>query len=284
MRTTRSPLLISAALVISGVALLLLNFLLIDLPANVSLGRYWPVLLVLIGLILLWRGDLAFTWQGQSFGITRGNVQSATLEAHSGELDVKVRALRRPGRLIAGQYTARSRPDLIVRGGQAALTMQRGKSWLLSLADWEIGLARDLPWQILVNTWLGDIEADLRGMRVTRAVLATGFGRIDVIAPDGSDSARDVAIGVINPDSRGLAIQIHAASTLGNVLFVAPPNVPVAVHILAGGLGKAQIDEGRYLLRSAGIYATLDYDAQVTAGIPPVEAYLRTTFGTVRLR
>jgi len=191
-----------------------------------------------------------------------------------------VRALRREGRLIAGQYTARSRPDLNVRGGQAALTMHRGKSWLLSLADWEIGLARDLPWQILVNAWLGDIEADLRGMRVTHAYFASGFGRIDLIAPDGSDSARDVAIA----ESRGSEIQLYAASTLGNVQFIAPPGVPIAVHVATGGLGKALIDETRYLLRAPGVYATLEYDSQVAAGVPPISAHVRTTFGTIRLR
>ena len=39
---------------------------------------------------LLVRGDLGITWQSQTFGITRGSVQSATLEASSGELDVKM--------------------------------------------------------------------------------------------------------------------------------------------------------------------------------------------------
>ena len=47
------------------------------------------------------RSDLGITWQMQTFGITRGAVQVASLEACSGELDVKIRALRREGRLIA---------------------------------------------------------------------------------------------------------------------------------------------------------------------------------------
>src|SRR5689334_6258722 len=122
MRPGRPPFIIPLLLIGIGVVLLLKNFL------------------VVAGLQLLLRGDIGLTWQGQTFGITRGNVQSAALEASSGELDVKIRALRREGRLIAGQYSGRSRPNLNVRGDHAQLTMQRGQTWPFTWADWEIGL------------------------------------------------------------------------------------------------------------------------------------------------
>src|SRR3989304_4020183 len=113
----RAPWLWPLALMIVGVVLLLRNFLLVD----VDVTPYWPVLLVALGLQLLWRGDIAPSWQAHSFGITRGSVQSASLEIESGELDVQLRALRKPGRLIAGQYTARSRPGLTARTNHASL-------------------------------------------------------------------------------------------------------------------------------------------------------------------
>lgn len=269
MRATRPPLLISFVLVVAGAALLLHNFLLLDVPA-LDPARWWPVLLILAGVQILWRGDLAFTWQAQTFGITRGNVQSAALEVGSGEIDVKIRALRREGRLIAGQYAARSRPALAVRGGQARLSMQRGQTWLLSLADWEIGLTRDLPWQVLVSAFLGDVDADLRELRVEKAYLASGFGDVRMVAPDhwlaGSGE-----------------LLMCGASTFGNVTLIVPAGAAAAVHVQAGPLARIQIDETRFLLREPGVYATLDYDARILSGELPIEAHLTSTFGTIRL-
>src|SRR5436309_9895137 len=126
MRPGRAPLVLPILLVLIGILLLLKNFLLIE---NVDVLQYWPVVLILAGVQLLIRGDIGITWQAQTFGITRGNVQTASLEASSGELDVKIGALRREGRLVAGQYAGRSRPNLSVRGTTARLTMQRGQTW-----------------------------------------------------------------------------------------------------------------------------------------------------------
>jgi hypothetical protein len=271
MRVTRPPVLISLALIVIGAVLLLRNFLLID-SAALDPARWWPVLLVAAGAQVLWRGDLAFTWQAQTFGITRGNVQAAVIEIGSGEIDVKIRALRREGRLIAGQYAARSRPDLVVRGGQARLRMQRGQTWLLSLTDWEIGLARDLPWQMLLSAFLGDIDADLRGLQVEQAYLATSFGDVRIIAPETVD---------IQPVRNGS--RLRGGSTFGSVVLTIPDGTAAVVQIDAGRLARTQIDETRFFRREPGVYATLDYDAAVEAGVTPISVHLFGTFGTIRV-
>jgi hypothetical protein len=161
----RAPWLWPLLLTVGSVLLLLHNFLLIDF----DVAPYWPVLLVAVGIQLLLRGDIGPSWQAHTFGITRGSVQSASIEIESGELDVQVRALHKPGRLTAGQYTARSRPALTVRNNHATLRMERGQTWWLSLADWDVGLANDLPWSVLVSSYLGQMDVDLRGLIVERA-------------------------------------------------------------------------------------------------------------------
>ena len=261
MRSNRPPLILPLALVIVGVALLLHNYLLLD---AVDILRFWPVLLIAAGAQLLLRGDIGFTWQAQTFGITRGNVQSAALEASSGEIDVKLRALRREGRLIAGQYTARSRPALGVRGTHARLTLQRGQTWLLSLADWEIGLAHDLPWNVLLSAHLGDLDVDFRGLHVERAYLASGIGDVRVVVSDAAP------------------LNVLARSTFGNVTLVIPPDVPAVIHIEAGPIARVQIDETRFLLLEPGVYATVGYDRADTS-VQATLATLNSTLGTVRL-
>src|SRR5258705_11091444 len=130
MRPGRSPLILPIVLVVVGVLLLLKNFLLVE---NLDLLQYWPIVLILAGVQLLIRGDIGFTWQSQTFGITRGSVQTASLEANSGELDVRVRAQRRKARLIASQYTGRSRPNPNARGQHARISMHRSQSRPFSL-------------------------------------------------------------------------------------------------------------------------------------------------------
>jgi hypothetical protein len=245
-----------------GVVLLLKNFLLIN---TLDVLQYWPVLLVLAGIQLLTRGDLGLTWQAQTFGITRGSVQSGALEAVSGELDVRVRALRREGRLIAGQFTGRSRPSLKVSGDHAHLSMQRGQTWPFSLADWEIGLAKDLPWSLLISAYLGELDIDLRGLRIDQAYLATGIGDIRV-------TVSELPVGEHLGD-------VRACSTFGNVSVFIPPEVQAVVRVAAKPLARLQIDEARFLMLEPGVYATLGYEQSEA----PITVELSSTFGTVRL-
>src|SRR5260221_7796957 len=261
MRPGRPPLILPFVLLILGVLFLLRNFLLLDNPDLMKILGYWPVLLILLGLQLLLRGDLGITWQAQTFGITRGRVETASLEAVSGELDVKIRALRREGRLVAGQYTGRSRPNLTVRGTQAYLSMQRGQTWPFSHVDWEIGLAKDLPWKMLISAHLGELDVDLRSLRVEQVHLATGIGDIQIVVPD------------IEPSN------VRARSTFGNVTLVIPAGMEAIIRVEAKPLARTQIDEARFLLLEPGIYATLGYEQS------PIRANVEvsSTFGTVRL-
>lgn len=246
------PLLLLAA----GTILLLDNFLLID----VDVAPYWPWLLMLAGLMVLVKGDIALSWQAHSFGITRGSVQSGTLEIESGEIDVQIRALRKPGRLIAGQYTARSRPSLAVRNNHAALRLQRGQTWLLSLADWDLGLTGDLPWGLLVSSSLGNLDIDLRGLLIERAVAASGMGTVTVICPDRAGGP------------------ISARSTFGDVRVAIPEDMRASVIVKAGPFARVRIDERRYEGLDAKRYLTRDTGAAPT---DTIEVTVSTVFGTI---
>lgn len=246
-------------LIVGGTALLLENFLLLDL----NLAPYWPVLLIAAGAQLALRGDIGPSWQAHTFGITRGNVSSAALEVESGELDVLLHSLHKPGRLIAGQYTARSRPDLRVRHNHALLRMQRGQSWWLSLADWDVGLATDLPWDVLLSGYLGHMEADLHDLPIERAMIASGFGNVSVVCPR---EAGDV---------------VFARSTFGDVHLSVPARSLALVRVHVGPLGRVRANRQAFRQVGQGIYVT----TALAEAPEDVEATLYvvagTTFGTV---
>ncbi len=262
-QTKRAPWLWPLVLIVGSVVLLLDNFLLI----NVNFASYWPVLLILAGAQLLIRGDIAPSWQSQTFGITRGSVQSATLEIESGEVDVQLQALRKTGRLIAGQYTARSRPALTVRHNHATLSLQRGQSWWLSLADWDVGLAQDLPWGILASSYLGSLDVDLRGLTVERSYVSSGLGDISLICPDHAEGI------------------VFGRSTFGDVRITIPKNSRALITLRTSPLARVRVDLSRFTPLRPGVYASLidgmtidenteEFDLHVEAG---------TVFGTVQI-
>ena len=110
MRATRGLLLWSLALTALGIVLLLNNFLLLS---GFNAGALWPLVLVVIGGVILLRGDFVPSAEARSFGITRGSVESAALEISAGEIDVHAYALaaRRPPdrRAVCRQLTSHAR-------------------------------------------------------------------------------------------------------------------------------------------------------------------------------
>ncbi len=262
--TKRTPLLWPLVLMAGGVALLLDNFWLVDL----DLAPYWPILLVLVGLLILVRGDFAPSWGAHTFGITRGSVESAAIEIESGEIDVQLQALRKSGRLIAGQYTARSRPGLAVRNNRARLTMHRGQTWWLSLADWDVGLAHDLPWEILMSSHLGRLDADLRGIEIERAYVSSGLGDVSVACP---------------VRCRG---ELVARSSFGDVRVSVPPRRTAIVRVQSGPFGRVRADAARYTEIAPGLYATGDHpgqDAEELQARADLTITAATVFGTIHL-
>lgn len=259
MRTSigQTPILWPLLLVATGALLLLDNFLLIE----IDLQSIYPIALILLGLQLLWRGDIAPSWQAQTFGITRGNVEEGLLEVSSGELDVRLKASSRPDRLIEGQYTARSRPSLRVRNNRATLKMQRGTTWLLSLADWRINVSPDLPWSILVSTYLGQLDIDLRGLQIEHGYIASGIGDIRLICSD------------------TLAGEIEVRSNLGDVRLAIPEGIPAILRVDAGPLSRIIRHSKRYLEQPDYAIVTEEYDPDQ----PAIQVRVGSTFGNIHL-
>jgi hypothetical protein len=255
---SRGPWLWPLALAAVGVVLLLNNFLLLG---DFNVTALWPLLLVIIGATILLRGDFAPNTDGRTFGITRGSVELATLEISSGEIDVTIRALQQEGRLIAGQFASNSRPALRVNETHTYLKMDRASTPWLSFADWEMGLARDLPWHVLVSTNFGQANVDLSGVIIQEASIGTGLGDVRMVAP---------------AESFGT---IRVRSALGNIHIITPVGYRTQIVVKAGRLFKVRADERRYQEVEAGLFLSHDFEENA----PLVEITVSGTFGDAYL-
>ncbi len=254
VKGARGPWMWPLGLAVIGVLLLLHNFLLLD---NFNVTALWPLLLVVAGAAILLRGDLTPGAEARTFGITRGSVESATLEISAGEIDVAVHPLQREGRLIAGQYAADSRPFMRVNDTHTYLRMNRAATPWFSFADWEMALAHDLPWQILASSYLGNIHLELSKLIVQEVVAATGFGDIRLTCPQ---------------EALGL-LRLH--STLGNIHIITPVGYRVRITNRAGRLFRVHTDERRYQQTETHVYLSRDADDAA----PLVEIAVYGTFG-----
>lgn len=258
MRATRGLLLWSLALTALGIVLLLNNFLLLS---GFNAGALWPLLLVIVGGVILLRGDIVPSDEARSFGITRGSVESAALEISAGEIDVNVHGLQREGRLISGQYAANSRPSLEVQENHANLKMDRGATPWLSFADWNAALARDVPWSLFVTTHLGQAQVDLSGLVMQRAVIASGFGDIRLVCPEEA----------FEP--------LYVRSALGNIHVIVPPGLRVEVRASGARTFRVHADPARFEAQGNGVY--LARNAEHARAL--IEIDIRGTFGDAYL-
>lgn len=255
---SRGPWLWPLLVAVFGVLLLLNNFLLLGDFNAISL---WPLALVIIGAMILVRGDVLPSAEGRTFGITRGSVESATLEISAGEIDVQMRGLQQEGRLIAGQYALSSRPAMRVSDTHTHLVMNRAATPWFSLSNWELGLAKDLPWELFVSTHIGQINLDLADVIVNRAVLASGIGDIRVVAP----------IEVLE--------NVQIRSTLGNIHLITPVGYRARVTVAGGRFFSIHADANRYEQFEDQTFIAIDPNESA----PMVEIFISGTFGDTYL-
>lgn len=256
----KGPWLWPLILVAIGAALLLHNFLLLG---DFNVANLWPLLLVLLGAQILLRGDFYPDAEGRTFGITRGSVETAVLEIYPGEIDLNIRGLRGENqeRLIAGQYAAQSRPSLRVSGVHAHLILNRAHTPWHAFGDWELGLARDLPWQIYISAYLGQIRLDLSDLVIQGGVISSGIGDIMVTSPFECFEE----------------LRLHA--TLGSVHWITPPEYRTRIHVEKSRFFGLHVDSARYLESEPGIYESLNANEEA----PLVNVMISGGFGEAHL-
>ncbi|MCS6834524.1 MAG: hypothetical protein NZ750_00715 [Anaerolineae bacterium] len=249
----------SSTLVGLGLVLLLNSFMLLG---EVQLGSLWPLALVGLGLLVLVRGDLAPNDQTRRFSITRGSVQSATLEISAGDVDVTLMALpvEQQERLVVGSFALAARPALSVNDTHALVRMDRAEVGWNSLAEWEVRLAQNVPWVIYTSTSTGQQIIDLSELVLAQAHLASGIGAIRLVLP------REFL--------EGAWVQVRVN------LAVLTISTPLGLRVLVQAQGRflrLNADPARYQLTAEGWRSSADET------LPLLRVQISGTFGDVRL-
>ena len=258
--TSSNPILWPGIVTVIGLLLLLSNFFLLG---EINIIDLWPLVLVLIGVQILLRGDIIPSSAFRTFGITRGSIESATIEINSGEIDVSIRPLQSSNheRLIAGQFAHNSRPELNVSDVHANLTMHRQKTPWLSFSNWELGISQTLPWQIVISSYLGQIVLDLSKVIIHNALISTGIGDVHLISPTEA----------FEP--------LYIRSILGNITISSPAGYNVRITSEGGRFFATHADESRYIETQPHVYVTINSDDT----LPLVDIIITGTFGSAYL-
>lgn len=255
------------------------------------LWRFWPLVIVFIGLNLLLGRTMpavvglaiiaglvlavGVSWvianrEGEKatvqFSEPLGELTSASVEVVFGAGELRVEALPdQSANLAEGTLTG---PENSARwsfqrtGTQGLLRLERaGGSFITaSGTDWELRLTRKIPLTLRVRSGASDIALDLQDLRATQAEIDVGASDVDIVVPDQGQSA--------------LSVEGGAAS-----VNIRVPEGVAARIVSQQGLSSLEVDQERFP-RSEDAYQSQDFDTATNK----VTITLRTGLASVSVR
>lgn len=242
----RGPIVLPLLLIAGGILLLLANLGYLEVDVAEVVRRFWPLVLVALGLEILLGAALARrsrpTPERVSVGLDGAQHADLRIVFGAGVLLVRPAA---SGSLVEGTCeggvrTRRGRPgELELRSDTD--TWWAG-AWRGRPSRWDIGVTTEVPLAMRVETGASRAQVDLAAARLTRLVLRVGASETSVRLP--------VPQGHVTVEA-----DIGAAA----VGFELPPGVAARVHSTMG-LGSSDIDERRFE-RVGRAYVTPGFDA-----------------------
>ncbi len=200
--------------------------------AGAFIGRWWPLLLVGIGLAIL----LESSWSGKAaadvpVAVDLGGAQGGEvrIDFGAGHLEIGPAA---PGRLVDGTLGGGGRVET-TGPGRVRLRADASDWWVGRWPRdrgfrWRVGLSREVPVLLRVDTGASENLLDLSALRVVDLELHTGASETRIALPQAAGATT-------------VRIEAGAAS----VRLRVPPGVAARI---AGGmaLGAAHVDERRF--------------------------------------
>jgi LiaI-LiaF-like transmembrane region/Cell wall-active antibiotics response LiaF, C-terminal len=294
MEYRRRPSLVGPLILITiGVLFLLANLGMLPLTFWEIAARFWPLILILIGLeiiigrrsmigalvvVVLWLalvgGVVYLSFAGGGILPTRaaateqlaqplGDIQSASVDMDIGTARTTVTALP-PGStdLMTGTFIHAEGTQITktynVSGNEGQLTLkEEGVNPLFfggSIDRWDVALSPQIPLALRVSGGVGHGSFDLTALKATSLSIDAGVGNIDVTAPNTGNTT----------------VQINGG--VGSVAITIPEGVAASIRV-NGGLGGIRVNEARFP-KFGDVYQSTDYataankiDIQVEGGV-----------------
>lgn len=257
-------------LIIVGVVLLLQTLAVLPWGLWLTLWKFWPVLLVSIGLALLagrrapvatsvlvaalMAGSVgwAVALQGVTSGTTTSDISHPRERAKRLEVSIQfgagtlvIEALPEgSASLVEGEFTGSRASESFTREGDVArLTLsQEGGVTVGREVRWTLRFSRQVPLVLDVDSGASDIDLDLSALDVSEMNLDMGAASAEVVLPGGTEYTL-------------ARIKAGAAS----VTITVPEGVAARIEV-DGALVSTDIDTSRFP-RLDGMYRSPDYDA-----------------------
>jgi hypothetical protein len=249
------------------------------------LFRLWPVILIGIGLDIIFarRSPLIGSLIGlavvaiiivlllaapalgisqnnaatiENFSAPLGDAQTATFDFNLSMQSAHVSALGSSPNLVEAKIGHYGTADFQTSGGTektVLLQVDQGPwyTWGLTTTqnmDWEIGLSRNVVWDLKVNASAGSAELDLQGLELKDLSVDGSAGSMDISLPqstaaytveiNGSAGSIDLAI----PQETN--VTVHLDGSAGSIGVNLPPNAAVHIEVLDNGAGSVSIPSG----------------------------------------
>jgi hypothetical protein len=260
-----------------------------------TMWRFWPAILILIGVAIVFKDISAWTMAGitlavlvvvacvavamdwpltgkeqsytGSFSEELADFKSARVEVDFGAGNLQIGALPDTSeRLIEGEFASAAgemKSTLQQRGDEALLKLARewsGASWGTSpKEEWGIKLSPRIPMTLDIDAGASDSEIDLTDLDVSRVTMDTGAAHATMTFPRaaGETTAR---------------IKAGAA----NITLIVPVGVAASISV-DSGLSSIRIDEARFP-RRGDKYESRDFSSATN------KLYLEIDVGAATVR
>jgi hypothetical protein len=231
-----------AAILLVGVGLWLLAYNLGWLPDGVARGTaYWPGLVILAGLGLLFVGRPALGLKLPPFAYERGSGEEGELWVDAGAADLRVTALTGSDHLAAGAFPSYAGPKVETEGARVKLILDHRAAAPFLTGEWMLALNAHLPWAMHLRSSLGAVSLNLGELPVTALDLYAGVGAVDLTLPAMGQGAVNLRLG------------------LGDLTVHMPDGVGVWLRLKAGPLVNLHLDGSRLTRTAPNEWATPDF-------------------------
>lgn len=258
-----------------GTLILLLGvfFLLNQQGVIILTSQFWAIFgagaLILLGLLFIIAPMLRRKAKSEPVSIPLdASVGAAEIKIRHGAGHLTLRALDQPGLLMAGTCVEGVEQDIQREGGLLKVRLSAPQVWMVGFPPfvshegltWDLGLARNLPLRVKVETGASENILDLRGLKIEDLQLDTGASSTTIELPAEAGLTK---------------VRIHCGAA--SVRVIVPPNVAGRIKV-ESGLSGVDIDQRRFM-PNGKLYETPGFDSAPNR----VELYVEMGVGSIEV-